>query len=280
MLFFGYNFRELLTFAAFCVLLGTLSACSMAGPRSISMGRADYNEAINRTEDEQMLLAIVKGCYGETFSLLAVSGVAANIRFGAKAGAEVGIGPSKDYQGNLIPFSAGLAYEENPTITYVPVQGEKYMQQMMSPIPLKMLVLMSQAAKSPTSYITLLANRINDMINPDFLDAPSAVPDPRFQRFAELSVELFQAGVIQFVEEPKKEVRFYILIKGYAPAYSEKVRDYLALLEIPMPVEDSKDIILPVHFGVKGEGMGGIFVSTRSTFGLIEILRATVEIPQ
>ena len=41
------------------------------------MGRADYNEAINRTEDEQMLLSIVKGRYGETFSLLAVTGVAA-----------------------------------------------------------------------------------------------------------------------------------------------------------------------------------------------------------
>ena len=38
------------------------------------MGRADYNEAINRTEDEQMLLSIVKGRYGETFSLLAVRG--------------------------------------------------------------------------------------------------------------------------------------------------------------------------------------------------------------
>ena len=38
-----------------------LSGCAIVGPRSISMGRADYNEAINRTEDEQMLLSIVKG---------------------------------------------------------------------------------------------------------------------------------------------------------------------------------------------------------------------------
>jgi hypothetical protein len=47
------------------------------------MGRADYNGAINKTEDEQMLMAIVKGRYGETTSLLSVNGVAANVRFNA-----------------------------------------------------------------------------------------------------------------------------------------------------------------------------------------------------
>ena len=54
------------------------------------MGRAAYNESINKTEDEQMLLSIVKGRYGETSSLLTVSGVAANINFSAKAGVQAG----------------------------------------------------------------------------------------------------------------------------------------------------------------------------------------------
>ena len=277
---YGLQERRVLVLIVLCSVLGTLSACSVVGPRSISMGRADYNVAINRTEDEQMLLSIVKGRYGETFSLLAVSGVAANVRFSAKAGAEAGIGPSGNYDGNLVPFSAGLAYEENPTITYAPVQGEKYMRQLMSPIPLNMLVLLSRAAISRVNYLTLLVNRINNMGNPDFLEAPSAVPDPRFQRFVEISEELDQAGVIQFVEDPRKEVQFNILITCYAPAFSEKVRAYLALLGLPMPVEESKDIILPVYFGVKGEGLGAIAISTRSTFDLIEILRAAVEIPQ
>ena len=150
----------------------------------------------------------------------------------------------------------------------------------MSPIPLDMLVLMSRAAISRANHLTLLTNRINNMGNPDFLEAPSAVPDPRFQRFVEISEELDQAGVIQFVEDPRKEVQFNILITGYSPAFSEKVRAYLALLGLPMPVEESKNMILPVYFGVKGERSGGIAISTRSTFDLIEILRAAVEIPQ
>ena len=85
------------------------------------MGRVDYNEAINQTENEQMLLSIVKARYGETFSLLGVSGVAANVRFRTSAGVNVGFGPSENFSGNLVPFSGGIAIEENPTITYKPI---------------------------------------------------------------------------------------------------------------------------------------------------------------
>ena len=41
--------------------LATIVGCSMAGPSTISHGRADYNAAINRTNDEQPLLALVRG---------------------------------------------------------------------------------------------------------------------------------------------------------------------------------------------------------------------------
>ena len=277
---FCHKDRWFLTLTTLSLVLFALSGCAMVGPKSISMGRADYNEAINKTEDEQMLLSIVKGRYGETFSLLAVSGVAANVRFRTNAGVEVGFGPENNYLGNLTPFSGGLAYEENPTITYTPVQGERYLRQLLSPIPLNMLVLIMRTETRSGNYLTLLTNRINDMGNPDFLDGPSGKPDHRFQRFVELSEELDQAGVLQLVEDPRKEVPFDILITNYAPAYSEKVRKYLTLLGLPMPKEESQDIVLPVYFAVKGRELNGIAISTRSTYDLIEILRAAIEIPQ
>jgi hypothetical protein len=244
------------------------------------MGRADYNEAINRTEDEQMLLSIVKDRYGETFSLLAVSGVAANVRFGTNAGVQAGFGPSENYAGNIVPFSGGLAYEENPTITYAPVQGEQYLRHFLSPIPLDLLVLIMRSVTNSGTYLTVFINKINDMRNPDFLDVQSAESGFRFQRFVELSEELNKAGVIQWLANPKKEVAFDILIAGYAPAYTAKVFEYLTLLGLPMPTDESKDIVLPVYFAVKRRELDGISISTRSTFDLIEILRAAIEIPQ
>lgn len=114
----------------------------MIGPKVISMGRAHYAEAINKTESEQILLSIVKGRYGESFTLLTVSGVAANVRFSTNAGIQAGLGPQENYTVNLVPLSGGLSYEENPTITYEPVQGEQYLRQLLSPVPLDILILM------------------------------------------------------------------------------------------------------------------------------------------
>ena len=82
------------------------------------------------------------------------------------------------------------------------------------------------------------------------------------------------------VKDPRQDVPFDILIAGYAPAYAEKVRDYLTLLGLQMPLDESKDIILPVYFAVKGGASNGVSISTRSTFGIIEILRASIEVPQ
>ena len=273
---YGHKDLRVLMLTALCFAVFSLSACAVVGPRSISMGRADYNEAINRTEDEQMLLSIVKGRYGETFSLLAVSGVAANVRFRGNASVEVGFGPTSNYEGNLVPFSGGLVYEENPTITYIPVQGEQYLRQLLSPLPLNLLVLIVRSGTNQAATLTLLTNRINDMRNPDFLDGPNTKADPRFKRFVELNEELDEADVIQLVEDPRKDIPFDILIQSYAPSYSEEVREYLSLLGLPMPTDESKDIVLPIYFAVKGQDLDGIAISTRSTFDLIEILRAAI----
>ena len=93
--------RCALTRTTLCLLLFALPGCANIGSRSISMGRGDYNQAISKTDEEQMLLAIISGRYGDSFSLLAVSGVAANVNVLAHAGVNAGFGPGENYAGNF-----------------------------------------------------------------------------------------------------------------------------------------------------------------------------------
>lgn len=244
------------------------------------MGRASYNEAINKTEDEQLLASIVRSRYGELYSLLSVTGVAANVRFSANAGINLGFGDSSDYETNLVPFSGGLIYEENPTITYAPVQNEQFYRQMLTPIPLEILLLFVRATVDPAKYISLLVTRINDLNNPDFLPASLPEPDPGFSRFLELTTEFRQAGILDWIIDPRKEFIFNIVIRDYAPQYTKKVAEYLKLLDLPMPADTSKDILLPVYFAVREKGFYGVAMFTRSTEDLLEILRATIELPE
>jgi hypothetical protein len=57
-------------------------------------------------------------------------------------------------------------------------------------------------------------------------------------------------------------------------------REYLTLLGLPLPDNESEDIVFPVYFAVKDQDLQGVGISTRSTGDLIQILRATVEVPQ
>ena len=237
MRFYHFRFGSNLIKAALCLFLWGLAGCAIVGPSSVSMGRASYNEAINKTEDEQLLMMIVRSRYGELYSLLAVTGVAANVRFGTNAGVNLRFGDPTDYATNLVPISGGLIYEENPTITYAPVQGAQYMRQLMSPVSLETLLLFERTLESGGRLSTLLVNRINDMRNPDFLHAPGKA-DPRFRRFVELFNELSEADVLYLVGDPHEEVVFNIVISGYAGQYSKKVVEFLALLDLQMPADE------------------------------------------
>ena len=265
---------------SFCLMISSFFGCSIVGPRAISKGRADYNEAIAQTDDQQMLLAIIHHRYGETISMLAVSSVTANIRITASTDVEIGYGRDSGYAGNLIPFSAGAAYEENPTISYVPVQSEQYLRQMMSPIPLDILIMISRSSTWPIVPFTLLVSRVNNIRNPNFLKPPMVKPDTRFTRFVELIMELNDVGCFHWVEDSREAIEHSMLIRDYTPSYSKKVRELMSMLELPMPNDESRDIVIPIHFAVKDKKVFGIAVETRSVFDLINIIAASIEVPE
>src|SRR5262245_3938843 len=112
------------------------------GPGSIVRGRELYNQVISDTDNEQTLELIVRARYGEPSGLLSVASVTANLRTTATANSQFGVGPSANFQGNIVPLALGLGYEENPTIAYTPVQGERYAKSIIAPIGLDTRVLL------------------------------------------------------------------------------------------------------------------------------------------
>lgn len=261
------------------VLLAAIIAstgCSTVGPASIKAGRGVYNEAINQTEAQQTLMTLVRNRYGETSTMLAVTSVTANVRVSTNAGINLGFGTDANYSGNLVPFSGGVVYEENPTISYVPVQGEKYMRQLMSPIPLNLLVPLVRSRVFAGPIYTLLVGRVNEINNPDFLSSSLGEPNPRFSRFVQLMTDLSNSGVVYWVENLRKEAKFSVVIRKYAPAHLEQVHELLDLLGLPKPANDSRNIILPTFLAVEKPKSGGIALETRSIWGLTEILTSSI----
>ena len=152
--------------------LAGIQACSSLGPRSLSQGRPAYNEAIAATNAEQTLAWIVRMRYGLPASQLAVASITANVKFSSTANIEIGVGPDENFIGNLVPLSGGVTYDENPTISYVPLQGEKHIRAMLSPVSFELLGAMLNMNYKPENAMAILVKRINGVPMPGFLPIP------------------------------------------------------------------------------------------------------------
>ena len=162
--------RRLLLPGVFTLILSVLLGCSTVGPSSLSRGRVAYNEVLTETNAEQCLASIVKARYGQISTILAVSSINASIRFRASGGVNIGVGNAASYAQNLVPLSVGAAYEENPTITYLPVQGEEHIKGLLAPVSLDVLIsLVNSAAFDPSVAFILLVTRINRIPNRAFV---------------------------------------------------------------------------------------------------------------
>lgn len=266
-------------FVLFPLIATLLTGCSVVGPSAIRSGRIAYNEAISETNNQQMLMMVVRNRYQESGSMLSVASVTANVSYTTNAGIQLGFGNSDSYAGNLVPFGAGAVYEENPTISYIPVEGGKYLRSLLSPLPLTFLARLAGTVVNPAYIYTTLVSSVNGIKNPDFLFS-SANPDPQFSRFVSIMVALSEAQTLHWAENPRQKDGFLIVIDHYGPAQVPEVNELLRLLGLKTIENGSPQVILPTTLALDGRKSGGIGFITRSVYDLVEILAATIEVPK
>ena len=265
------------------LIAGALAlGCAGSGPGMLRAGRPLYNEAIAETNNEQMLAMIVRMRYNEPAGLLAVTSVTANMRIRASAGAEFGIGPDSNYAGNLVPLSAGAFYEDNPTITYAPVQGQEYLRQALSPLPLDITVLLMNSLGSAPGTFTLLLEEINGIQNPIYRadDADTEAEAARFAEIVDLLALLHQRGMLIWAATDGDARSFVALFRAMNPEAVTRIARLYELLGLhdPPALGESGFEHLAVRVSM-GEPFG-IDVRPRSLFALFQIAAAAVDVPE
>lgn len=276
----GKHQVSLYSFTMLACLLGSLVAgCTTVGPSAINSGRLSYNEAIAQTNNQQMLMAVLKNRYEETGNLLAVASVTANVRVTSSTGIQLGFGDAADYAGNLVPFGAGVVYEENPTISYIPVAGAHYTRQIFSPVPISVLAQLGGTLADASYIYKVLIASINGIQNPDFLFPPLEL-DPQFSRILTIMAKLTQAHCLHWIEDARHAGSYSIVIVNYTPVYTDEVNELLKLLGLPKLSQRGTEVILPVVLALDGRDSKGIGITTRSVADLMEILSAAIKVPK
>ncbi len=126
--------------------------------------------------------------------------------------------------------------------------------------------------------MTLLVRSINGIQSPLFLDDPSIADDDRFERVAELLAALDRRGNLIWTQEPGKDPPITLVLRGTGEEYPQTVGELHTLLGLERPNLDG-DVTLPVYLGIVKPGTRAIELQTRSTYDLLMIAAATVDVP-
>jgi hypothetical protein len=176
------------------VLIPCLPGCTPFGPRALREARTNYNEAVRQTADQELLLNIVRLRYRETPSLLQVNNIAVQMSRENKFRGAASLLPSR---ADSYALQSELNLYERPTISYRPVVGQAFVQQMLRPVNESNIVLLYNAGWPVDTLFGLTVQSINGVDNAPGAPSPldPAVEqidglDTRFSRFHQLLLDL------------------------------------------------------------------------------------------
>lgn len=257
-----------------------LSACATRmGSQTVPKARFNYNEAIVRSRDEQLLLNLIRLRYRDTPLFLEMGSIVTQFELGGRAGASPIVNIDGSDQ-NEFGFDIGVNYSERPTITYTPLHGADFTRQLLTPLSPHTLVLLSGSGWSIERLLRCCVQRVNDIEN-----APAAAgPTPsyvqrnqQFQLLAKRLRELQVAGVLRsrLSLDPKAtEATLLIAPKSDSPELAAKLAEVRRMLNLDA---DRSEFRLTSDLTWGGDR---IAVIGRSLLGVAFFLSQTVAAPQ
>ena len=124
--------------------------------------RFDYNQAISRSLDQQLLLNLVRLRYRDTPVFLEMNTLVSQYSFTTSAG----ISPNIVIGSNdADAASAGIGFSETPTIGYAQLQGQEFATRILSPILPESIMLLSHSGWSIERLLQLTVHELNGVRN-------------------------------------------------------------------------------------------------------------------
>jgi hypothetical protein len=178
-----------------------------------------------------------------------------------------------DYGGSL-----GLSYAEKPTISFSPLQGDKFVTQLLSPIAPETVALLFHSGWNVARVFRCAVQGLNGVTHAPNASSPtpSTAPTYRdFKRVAELLRVLQNRGQLEFgVGAGEQEHRLFLRVSPEATSTSE-MRQLTDLLGLPGERTEYEMVA-----SVLGGGPGQIGVNMRSLMGVMYFLSQGVQVPE
>src|SRR5450759_1836298 len=223
-----------------------VAGCQTIGPGSVQRDRLDYAGAIADSWKEQALLNIVKLRYFDTPVFLDVASVISSYTLQGQiyiaAQAYPYSLPSASAQSNHRIGVTGL-YTDRPTISYAPLTGEKFVNNLLRPIPPQAIFAMIQAGHQADYIFQAAVRAINDVYNYSGSPSRARREDPAFPLVVGALRRIQQAGALGMRIE-KRDGAEATLIFFRENASEDVAKDIRLLKEALGIAPGSKELLL------------------------------------
>lgn len=172
--------------AAAAGLLLASTGCQLIGPRTIDVSRVRYNDVIQQTENEQMLLNLVRLRYSDTPFFLEVASV--STAFELRTGGSFGV----TFSPGTYALGGGVELAEQPTVTYTPLQGERFVKSLLTPLELPTLLLLYHSGWAIDRVLRITVQELNGVPNAPSASGPTPSIAPEWEAFSRVT-ELLRA---------------------------------------------------------------------------------------
>ena len=184
---------------------------SQIGPENIRNERQDFNIALQQTNDEQMLLNLVRMKYRDTNMFLEVGAIASQYSLTSNVTAN---GSLKDNFSNSIALGTKIEYQEKPTISYTPLHGQSFITRLLSQVSPDTISLLYKSGWSVERLFLLCMERIQNIKNAPSASGPTPKYAPNYKDFKKLCDLLrdlqvegqIQLDLVSLSDDPKNPV--------------------------------------------------------------------------
>jgi hypothetical protein len=261
-----------------CLLALSLCGCHSIGPGTLPRDRFEYSSSISESWKRQLLLNIVKLRYLDPPVFVDVGQIVAGYSFetGVSAGGQLSTADA--IQGNNFALGGTAKYTDRPTITYVPLTGNKFVKGLMTPLTPESLFFMIQSGWPADGVLFAGLASINGLKNQESSISGVTPPDTEFMRVLELFRKIQLSGAVGMrVQVDAQKRQSSILTFRKQDITQETLADITEIRRLLRLDPDANDFKLA--FGGTAADDKEVAVTTRSLLHLLGTMAALVDVP-
>jgi hypothetical protein len=261
----------------FSLMLLFLSGCGGMGPNTVSRDRFEYTDAISESWKRQMLLNMVKIRYGDAPVFLDVTSVIN--QYSTESEVHGSLAWNAFLPTDSQNVGASRKYADRPTISYQPLQGEKFTRGLMTPIPPHSILALMEAGWRADYLFRLCVQSVNGTYNRLGHQMTVKDADPDFYRLINGMRAIQKSAAVGMRLEKATEGQpanvLFFRKKDITPEIVEEQKEIRKILGLNPEIGEFK-----VVYGALATDEMEIAILTRSMLQILSELASYIDVPE